>query len=134
MNSLHARVAANRRMALVVALLALFMKALVPTGFMPEADSRGIIVQICSGTPGGQQLLEIAIPQSPEHGSGKHAGNDGVCAFAAIGHAAKPATDPIVAPTPFLAAAIAPLALAATLPVRRDGRYRPPLRGPPATA
>jgi hypothetical protein len=113
---------------LFAALLALGLRLLVPTGWMPVASANGIVFTLCSGN-GAQQVVvgKAGKPAAPdtatEHG--------GPCAFSGIGTPALPDVPPMVALQIFLA--FIALGLAATPPLRLAAIswLRPPLRGPP---
>lgn len=115
-------------LAMLIVGLALAVRALLPAGYMTGTSAGGLTVELCSGVAG--KTVTVAIPADPSKDHGK-AQADTPCAFAALGHAAGGAADPIQ-----LAIAIAfILALAfrreaAALPPRRT-QLRPPLRGPP---
>jgi hypothetical protein len=123
-----------RRAALTMAIvaLALAVRALIPAGYMTGSGSTGLTIELCSGTSG--ETAVIALPTDPSKNAHGKAQADSPCAFAALGLAAGPATDPIQ-----LAIAIAfILALGlcrADAPApARQALLRPPPRGPPPLA
>jgi hypothetical protein len=124
---------ARRSLALVV--LALIVKALLPTGFVVSSTAEHFLtVTICADASGTPKQMQIAIP-SKDDIDGDHspdAGQGQPCAFSGLGHAAFGGVDPVL-----LAAAIAFVLLAGFAPLKppalRDvGFLRPPLRGPPS--
>ena len=123
----------NRALTAALVALALLMKLLVPTGFMPVVRGHSVTVEICTGM--GPQTMTMAMP-GMAHKSGKadHSKADMPCAFAGLALPSLAAADPLL-----LAAAILfVLATAFRAPVarlvQRTERLRPPLRGPPAAA
>ncbi|WP_202408269.1 DUF2946 family protein [Novosphingobium silvae] len=122
------------RPALAALLLAaaLFLKALVPAGYMPAAPDTGIIVALCSGTMPAGSTVRITIPRKAAHQDHTGTTADHPCAFASLDAG-------------FAGADLAPLLLAALafvflLAVRRTAlvlpgapaRIRPPGRAPPS--
>jgi hypothetical protein len=105
----------------MLALLALFIRAVVPTGFMPVVQEGRLVLDICSGY--GAAKIELPgkapKPQPAEH-----------CAFAGLG-------TPLIPEMPFAFAAIVAAVSLIFLPgrqapvLRAAARLRPPLRGPP---
>lgn len=135
MSSLRALTHAYARLTLVLAVLALAVKALVPAGYMiSAAGERFLTVTICADASGTPKQMRIAIPDENDTG-GDHseaADKSQPCAFSGIGHAALGGADPVL-----LAAALAFILLIGLAPLRappaRDASFlRPPLRGPPA--
>jgi len=128
-------VSRNAAAALLLAIVALFMKAAVPAGFMPDVTGGSIQLVLCSGY-GPETAMPMAMPM-PTPGGGDHHDSSGPdhkgapCGF--FGHAAGSMfmADPII-----LAIAIAfilatvfrqPARIVAAVPPF----LRPPLRGPP---
>jgi hypothetical protein len=65
-------------------LLALFLRILVPTGFMPTATSQGIVVQLCAGMDGPTVVIDVNKKTPAE----KHQAADSPCVYAAgLNHA-----------------------------------------------
>jgi hypothetical protein len=110
--------------------LALAMRMLVPTGFMPTADHDRIVVALCSGSGPAHVTIELGKDRgdpSPD------AQAETPCAFAGLGSAALGGADPILLT---IAVAFAMLLVArAVVPLAAVPlRLRPPLRGPPIFA
>ena len=110
--------------------LALFLRILIPTGFMPTVGSHGLVVDLCSGMDGKTVAIDLGnnAPVEKPH----HAG-DGPCVFATgVGHGLLASTElPAVVPflfgvTIFVGTAIADLT------INRLAAPPPPSRGPPA--
>ncbi|GGB25401.1 hypothetical protein GCM10011380_13740 [Sphingomonas metalli] len=132
------RLIANPHLAALLCALTLFVRLLVPNGYMVGQDHGRVTIQICSGTQ--PRSIAMALPgmSAMHHGGqedrgGEHDGRpDMPCAFAGLGVATLGAAGPVL-----LAAQIAHV-MAAGLgpdapfsPVARLW-LRPPLRGPPA--
>lgn len=119
------------RLAAALIALALAMKLVVPTGFMPVAGPGTMVVLVC--TQMGPQRVTIEVPGAPAQPDDT-AKADQPCMFAGLGQALLPGADPVQ-----IAAALAfilTLGFAAVvLPSlsRLRGAW-PPLRGPPLTA
>ncbi len=136
MEALRALLLRYRTVAIAMVLMALCMKALVPTGMMVSAGTKFLTVEICADASGLDTTRHIAIPmKGPITGDplGKTSA-DSPCAFSALGMAALGGADDIA-----LALALAFILLVGFAPVRaalirRSGHLRPPLRGPPALA
>lgn len=144
MGSFRALIRDRRRLAMVLVVLALALKALVPGGYMPgtgdtaraDGAARVLAVAICADALGGSLTRNIVIPARDS--SGEDPGHSGKaatpCAFGALAMASLPGAD-----APLLAAALAfVLALGFAPPVAlriaRLAHVLPPLRGPPARA
>jgi hypothetical protein len=131
MTRLRALLLTHRRLAAAVLALALVLKVLVPTGFMPGTEDGRLTVRICA-EPGSALLVSLPLKPGEHHNDSASA--DGACPYAALGHATLGGADPLV-----LALALAFILLLgfAPAPALRLVRWRhraPPLRGPPLTA
>ncbi len=126
----------QRRLALLLVLCALFMKAWVPSGYMVGSASKTMTVQICADGKGPALSRQISIPmkQGLPDPSGEHGKMDGQCAFSLLSMAGLAGTDSIQLALAF--AFILLLGFAATIWTQpaRFTHIRPPLRGPPAAA
>lgn len=119
----------------MLALLALGVRALMPSGYMTASSGQGITITLCSGETG--KSIELALPGSAhddERSSRTKSHADAPCAFAGLAHDGLAAVDPIQ-----LAIAIALILALGIRPIRlrvlQSAHYlRPPLRGPPLTA
>jgi len=136
MTSLRAFIRDHRDFAALLVGLALFMKALVPAGYMLGTEGRVLTVEICSDASGGHLTKQIVIQADGKSKGGEagHAKADGTCPFASLTIGAVEGADSalLLAALAFiLLLAFAPL----VLPMRERSDYlRPPLRGPPALA
>ncbi|QSR18143.1 hypothetical protein [Novosphingobium sp. KA1] len=120
------------KQALVFAAIALCLKALLPTGFMPGQGLRAITIEICHDASGGDGTLQMLVPLKTggDHVPGKPA--KGECPFGALSMVSLGGADPVL-----LALAIAFIVALGFAPVRAVAlaprpHLRPPLRGPPA--
>lgn len=136
MYSLRALIHHHRRLALLLILCALCVKALVPAGYMVGPSAKTLTVSICADGAGAMLTKQIEIPmENGSHGSDKsHGKADGTCAFSALAMAGMGGAD-----ANLLALALAfilVLGFASTTVARasRLPHLRPPLRGPPAAA
>ena len=137
MGTLRTLLLTRRRLALLLVVLAVAVRALVPAGFMPGGDAaRTLSLAICTDGSGvtHQSVIAIALPAKPGDGGAEHRSTKAhaPCAFSALSFAALGGADGLL-----LAAALAfalALGFAATprLLLRQAGWLRPPLRGPPA--
>ena len=126
----------HRRLALLLILCALFVKALVPTGYMFGTNARTITVEFCAeGTAPALSKQIVINPQGPRDApTADHGKADGACAFSALSMAGLAGADAIQ-----LAAAISFILVlgfaAVSLPrATTFAHVRPPLRGPPSLA
>lgn len=106
-----------------LAVLALAVRLLVPTGYMPAVSHGHVAIVACPGV--------AAMPGHDRHGDAPHAGFEQPCAFAALAAPVTAAVDAVL-----LVVALAIVAARALRPIAqpwRDAglRWRPPLRGPP---
>src|SRR5690606_4275919 len=122
----------HRRLAALVVVLALCLKALVPNGYMVGADDGRLTVMICNGAD--LAASEIVIPMKNTGGTEKQAGDSVACPYSALGHGTLGGVDPVL-----LAGAILFVLLLGFAPVsapmlNRPAFRTPPLRGPPLAA
>ncbi|MCJ2182323.1 DUF2946 family protein [Novosphingobium sp. 1949] len=135
MQGIRIFIARYRAVAALLLVLALAMKAFVPTGFMVGTDTgRTLTVQICDGQ-GQTMLTRIALGSKgaqPDKTLDEHAKAAKDCPFTALSMASLDAGDAL-----FVALALAFLLALGFLPappLRLYARryHRPPLRAPPA--
>ena len=114
----------------IAVLLALSLRILIPTGFMPTVTSEGLVVELCSGVSGKTVTIDIGkkLPGDEQQHT-----SDSACAFAVgLGHgllasAGQPSILPFVyGLTIFVGTAIADLTIS------RLASPPPPSQGPPA--
>jgi len=136
MTSLRAILRDHRKLTALLVGLALFMKAMVPAGYMLGTEGRVLTVEICSDASGGPQTKQIFIPGDGKSHDGQtgHAKAEGTCPFASLAMGAVGGTDPALQ---LVALAFILLLGFANVPLplrERTAHLRPPLRGPPALA
>ena len=128
------RLLALRHLAVLICAAALFVKLLVPTGYMVEADRGRVALAICSGVVQAPPAVAGMHGAMPGHDAPKEHGKAEIpCAFSALSAASLGAVDSAVLAT--LVAFVMAVGIAgvmAALPAS-PGHLRPPLRGPPAT-
>lgn len=134
MTSLRAFLLAHRHFAAMLLALTLFLKALVPAGFMPQWGARTIAIQICADASGEQLSRVLVIPQRHAPRGDHHDGASGLCPFAGLTHAGLAGADPLLLAEALAFAMLVGLMCPPALPLRRVPYLRPPLRGPPVRA
>lgn len=137
MKRLRASICEYRHLALALLVLAFFIRAVIPAGFMVSASGGTVLtVTVCSDPSAGLQEMQLVIPgkEKPggEHSHGTKKGEH--CAFSSLAKVADGGADPVL-----LALAFAFILILGLAPVRRPAfrpnfHLRPPLRGPPAAA
>lgn len=132
MNILRAFFLRHRATALVLVAVTLFMKALVPAGYMIGQDSRVLTVEICHDGLGGTSAKQVVIPIKRDGGDSSAKQDKGECPFSALSMASLSGPD-----SALLELALAFILVLGFAPVRyahpeQGFRLRPPLRGPPA--
>jgi hypothetical protein len=135
MQELRAIFHRNRWLAFMLVVLAIGMKAVVPSGYMVGGGAKSLTFHICDGK-GSQTTATIAVPVSSREdgGKGPMARHDGICPHSALSHSAMTGSDPIQLAFALLfifAMGFAALVLRVRAHVLD---LRPHLRGPPAHA
>jgi hypothetical protein len=119
----------GRSLLMLAILLALAMRVLVPTGFMPKAAGGGLTVTLCAETGGKNVIIDLGKPVP----AGKPRAGEGLCGFASgLGQGLLGVDAVPVLSAPF---SPAPLLLGTTLArfvVHRLAAPPPPSQGPPA--
>ena len=131
MHQLRRLVLANRPFACAVLALALLMKIVMPSGFMPTVYNGQIVVSVCSGMGPTTMVMTIPGLEHKSDSEGHRGKADQPCAFAGLSAPSLAAADPFL-----LAAAILFVLVLGmrplVLPASTAPPYlRPPLRGPP---
>ena len=125
----------HRRLALVVAMLALALKVLVPGGYMVARQGQTLSVMICSAAGEAERRMAITVLPGGKSGEGSAPEHPGAaCPYTALSLAALGHAESVIL---LLAVGFAlALVIAAIPPVPRPSarRFRPPLRGPPSMA
>ncbi len=133
MSSIRRHILRHRMVAVWLVALALAMKALVPTGFMPIIASNGTItVEICGGSQ--HQTVTMTIPglAKQQDQPGKQGKTDMPCAFSGLSMQGLAAADPIALALAILFILATGLRETPQPTARQIAFLRPPLRGPPA--
>jgi hypothetical protein len=126
----------QRSWVIVILALALFIRAVIPAGFMVAPSSLKLTVQVCADGASGKTSVQIEVPLSKggQRDKSDHGQKSEPCAFSALSMASM-ATDH----SPLLIAALA--TIVATIitngapHLQHQTHYlRPPLRGPPSFA
>lgn len=126
----------KRSWFIVILALALFVRAVIPAGFMVAPSSLMLSVQICADGVTGPSKVEIEVPLSNGGQSDKsdHVQKSGPCAFSALSMASM-AGDHSPLLIVALAAIVATIITHGAPHLQHQTRYlRPPLRGPPSFA
>lgn len=125
------RLALNHgRWAALLFCLALSLRILMPTGFMPVATGKALTVELCTGTGPASLVLHVPAAPGKDRDQGKPA--DQPCSFSALGIQSLAAADPVLLGAALLFAFLLALLVPESAPVRDAAHLRPPLRGPPA--
>ncbi len=136
MRNVRVFLTANNRLVLLLVVLALFAKALIPTGYMVGNASKVLTVQLCVDGSGATKSTTIAIPMGKESPgqSDSHGKTDGTCAFSSLSMASMAAADPVLLDLALAFILLLGFAALASPRLRAITHLRPPLRGPPAAA
>ncbi len=136
MSILRTFVRDHRNLALWLVLIALCMKALVPSGYMIGTHSKTLTVEMCGDASGSRYTMQISIPMNSESSPSEsgHGKADSACPYSALSIESLAGTDSVL-----LTLALAFIIAIGFLPLtsRQIGRspyLRPPLRGPPVFA
>jgi hypothetical protein len=121
----------RRPLILAVLAFALFVRALVPAGWMPAPNGGLFAIEPCPAAA-ALPLLEAGRHHHGNHGSGHGAAHDGDCAFGSLLTNAAPSAIPALAPAPAVVADA--IARSSAAPVLKTGppALPPPATGPPA--
>jgi Protein of unknown function (DUF2946) len=130
MGTLRAIFREHYRLAALLVVLALVMKAAIPAGYMLGAQDKVLTVLICADASGEHQTRQITIPVSGKSDGQSKSGE--ACPYASLSGSLLDTGE-----LPFIALALAFILLLGFAPVRIPGPagqtyLRPPLRGPPA--
>lgn len=121
----------QRRVAMVLIVLAVALRALVPAGYMIASEARVLTIAVCHDASGSGSARDVVIPMRDKGGvPGKPA--KGECPYGALAMAGLPGANAVL-----LALAISFLIALGFAPqsvprVSRPAFLRPPLRGPPS--
>jgi hypothetical protein len=126
----------HARLAMLLVITALLVKAMLPAGYMIAPGSKSFTVTICADGSGEMKTRTVTVPvENGEHGGKADPAQSGKgCAYSALSNASTAGAD-----APLLVLALAFLLLIGLAPTPRLSlaiahHLRPPLRGPPAQA
>lgn len=134
MNTVRSLLLRHCTMAMMLVVLALCMKALVPTGYMVGQGGRTLTIEFCSDGLTEVAAKQIVIPMKDDSdgSSGDHGQAKGDCAFSVLSMASLGGAQPdlladalVFILTTGFAPPVAPV-------LQSSFDLRPPLRGPPA--
>ena len=126
------RLMTQRHLAMLICAAALFLKLLVPAGYMIGNDHGRATFEPCSGFASGPMVMTAMHGSMADHGK-DHGKTETPCAFSVLSAASLVAVEPIQLAT-LVAFIMAVGLIHAVLPSTVRTIYlRPPLRGPPAT-
>ncbi|MBK8375631.1 hypothetical protein [Sphingorhabdus sp.] len=120
----------NRQFALALIVLALAVRALVPTGYMVGGDAKGISVYVCDQAGGEAKL--VTLPMGTKDSGDHQKDKSDVCAFAGLG-AAVDSVDGVTSAPQITAVAVSTPITQTPVPGRGLAAPPPPATGPPAT-
>ena len=134
MTALRLLILRYRALAVAVLVMALAMKALVPTGMMLGTDAgRGVTIRLCDGVADSARAVTLTIGHGgpDQHDGGKQAPDHQACPYTALAHHALGGADPIL--LALALAFIVMLGFRALSPpaLRRAARWLPPAHAPP---
>ncbi|QNA87053.1 hypothetical protein G4G27_16905 [Sphingomonas sp. So64.6b] len=110
----------------------LFVKGVVPSGFMPLATSQGMVIQICTGM--APQGAATTIPGTPTPHDGHKAKIESPCAFAGLGMPWLFGAEPLLLAIEISLVIVMGFRKVRPLALFPTHHLRPPVRGPPARA
>ena len=134
MQSLRALIREHLFLAKALIVLAFFLKAVVPSGYMVSASGDGFMtVTICSESTGGLKQIQVAIPgKAPGSGHADDGKRGEHCGFSGLAKVAVGGADIILLAMAFAFLLVLGRQPVTRLPFRPFSNLRPPLRGPPA--
>jgi len=126
----------HRLLASLLVALALFMKVLVPGGFMLGSATKMLTIEICGDASGTHPTKQISVPMGGKSGESQDERGkaDSACPYSALSFASLAGADAWLLATALafiMALGFLPLA---ACPPERASWLRPPMRGPPALA
>lgn len=114
----------------IAMLLALYLRILIPAGYMPTFSAQGIVVELCSGESGKTIIIDLG--SKPENEKQKHAA-DSPCVFAAgLGHTLLTHAAPLYAPPAIYGGTVVGIIARARFAAIRLAAPPPPAQGPPS--
>jgi hypothetical protein len=126
----------QRPLVMVILALALFVRAVIPAGYMVAPSSLKLTVQVCADGVSGQTTVQIEVPLSKggQRDKSDHGQKNGPCAFSALSMASM-AQDHRPLSIVALATIVATIITNGAPHLQQQAHHlRPPLRGPPLFA
>ena len=136
MQRLRSLILAYRQFACALLVLAICIKAVIPTGYMISPSKDLVLtVSICADSTGGAKEMQIVLPGKDERSNHSDSGKkEGQCAFSGLANEAVSGATPILLALAFAIMLVLGLAPQRSLPIAQFAHSRPPLRGPPSAA
>ena len=136
MQPLRASIREYCHVALTLLVLAFFVRAVIPAGFMVSASGDTVLtVTICSDASAELKQMQLVIPsKEPAGGHSDSKMKAQHCAFSSLAKVADSGADPILLALAFAFILVLGLAPVRRLALGQNFYLRPPLRGPPASA
>ncbi len=111
---------------------ALFVRAIIPAGYMPSDETRSFSIMLCADQNAASVRIDIPVDSTSSHHDKNPSSSDHPCAFGGLSTASLGGADAVL-----LDSAIAHIIALGFSPVATPllqgfFRLRPPLRGPPA--
>lgn len=127
---------AHARLAMLLVVLALLVKALLPAGYMLSPSSKSFTITICADGSGEMQTRTVTVPVQNGDPGGKvdHAQSGKGCAYSALSIVSTTGGDASLLVLALAFILLVGLAPAPQLSIASPHFLRPPLRGPPAQA
>lgn len=121
-------------MAVMLVMVALCMKALVPTGYMVGPGAKTLTIEFCSEGLTETAAKQIVIPMKDDSGesSGDHEKAKGDCAFSSLSMVSLTGAQPALLNNALAFILATGFALLTAPVLQSTFDLRPPLRGPPA--
>jgi hypothetical protein len=126
----------QRSLVIAILALALFVRAVIPAGFMVAPSSLKLTVQVCADGASGQTSVQIEVPLSKggQRDKSDHGQKSRPCAFSALSMASM-AGDHRPLLIVALATIVATIITNCASHLQQQAHHlRPPLRGPPLFA
>lgn len=115
-----------RTCVLLMALVAMSLRAAMPAGYMLTDSNGQVVVSLCNG---GSMTLDLGRSKGAKSEQGKQSHHDAPCPYTAVAHAAAPPADAIA--IAFQATAIVLTTPRDVQPGRGLAAPPPPATGPP---
>ena len=126
----------HARLAMLLVVIALLVKAVFPAGYMLAPSNKSFTVTVCADGNGEMQTRTVTVPVQKSDPGGKvdHAQSGKGCAYSALSIASTTGGDASLLVLALAFILLVGLAPAPQLSIASPHFLRPPLRGPPAQA